>query len=168
MTTTFPPVGVKIGRGDYRPWTEKWLLILSRIKALQAVYSGDTHGLGNLEIDSRALDFFVECDHLRDWLEGDLPALPSITPADIDRHFQSSQALRRCNAVCNSHKHHTRRSGTTARIRDTEMTGGKARVTIEVDWASPSAAMVDALDLAEDCVADWRAFFTAFGIAEPL
>ena len=56
---------------------------------------------------------------------------------------------------------------TVARIRETDVTPTGARVSIEIDWATPRATTVDALDLAEDCVASWRAFFAKFGIAEP-
>ncbi len=52
-------------------------------------------------------------------------------------------------------------------IGDTDVTPNGARVTIEVNWATPQATKVDALDLAEDCVKSWRAFFVRFAIAEP-
>jgi hypothetical protein len=117
------PVGelsLKVTKGDHRPWTEKWLTVLHCFDALRATYSGDARQLGNLEIERRALTFFVECNHLRDWLMEDLTTRPGVARADIDKHFQESVPLRRCNAICNTHKHHTRRAGmTTARIRDT-------------------------------------------------
>jgi hypothetical protein len=106
----------------------------------------------------------VDCDHLRDWLGSD-PTLP-ITSADLDAHVLGSP-LKIGNAICNTHKHHTRRSGTTARIRDTVLGPEVARVTIEIDWATPHATTVDALQLAEECVASWRAFFAQHNIAEP-
>ena len=160
-------VSLKVTRGDQRPWTEKWLAVRHLLGALSDAYSGDARLLGNLEIDGLVLSFAVECDHLRDWLEGDVAALSGATPADIQQHFLSSQPLLTCNAVCNTHKHHTRLSGTVARIRDTDVTPTGARVTIEVDWATPQATTVDALYLAEACVASWRTFFVRFGIVEP-
>ncbi len=113
------------------------------------------------------MTFFVECDHLRDWLDKDVAALAPAPANDIGAHFRASPALCMCNAICNTHKHHTRRSGTTARIRQTSMSPAGASVSIEVDCASPSPTTVDALDLANDCVKAWRAFFTAFRISEP-
>ncbi len=160
-------VSLMVTRGDRRPWTEKWRVVLHCLEELESAYSGDARRLGNVAIDSRVLSFFVECDHVRDWLEGDIASLGGVAPADVASHFQASKPLLTCNAICNTHKHHTRRSGTTARIRDTEVTPTGARVTLEVDWATPHATTVDALDLARDCVASWRAFFTTFGIAEP-
>jgi hypothetical protein len=124
--------------------------------------------LSNLEVDARCLNFFVECDHLRDWLKGDVDvAYQGVTADDVHKHFQSSVALQRCNAICNSHKHHTRSSGITARIRSTSITPHGARVAIEVDWARPSRTTVDALELADDCVASWQDFFKTFGLKEP-
>jgi hypothetical protein len=165
---TVGEVSLKITRGDHRPWTEKWLTILGCLDSLRAAYSGDARTLGNVEIDRRAQTFFVECDHLRDWLKADVAALGGASTADVHGHFQSSTPLQVCNAICVTHKHHTPLAGkTVARIRDTDVTPTGARVSIEIDWATPQATTVDALDLAEDCLASWRAFFSKFGIAEP-
>jgi len=41
-------------------------------------------------------------------------------------------------------------------------------VTIELDWlAREGGRTVDALDLADQCVAEWRRFFKLHGITEP-
>ncbi|MGI8513672.1 MAG: hypothetical protein ACR2NT_00755 [Acidimicrobiia bacterium] len=40
-------------------------------------------------------------------------------------------------------------------------------MTIEVDWATPKATTVDALDLANECIDSWRAFLKDFRIPEP-
>jgi len=168
VATAVGEVSLRITRGDRRPWTEKWQAILHSQKALDAAYSGDARPLGNTEIDGRVLTFFTECDHLRDWLTGDLAALTAVTREDIAAHFRASRPLLICNAICNSHKHHTRPPGTTtARIRETAITPNGARVTIEVDWATPRATTIDALDLANDCIESWRSFLKRFGIAEP-
>jgi hypothetical protein len=160
-------VSLKIIRGDHRPWTEKWLTVLQCLEALRALGSGDVRRLGNAQIDNRALMFFVECDHLRDWLEWDVLALGGAVTADIKNHFQSSQPLVVCNAICNSHKHHTRRSGITARIRETLITPDGAKIYIEVDWATAGATRIDAVVLADQCVSSWRSFFSTSNITEP-
>jgi hypothetical protein len=160
-------VSLKVTKGDDRPWEEKWLEVLKRLDDVRATYSGDARGFGSMEIDRRVEDFFSECNHVRDWLIGDVARLPTVTVAVIDQHFWSSAPLRTCNAICNTDKHHTRSTGATARIRSTDVTPTGARVTIEVDWALPSATRVDALQLADKCVASWRAFFTTHAIAEP-
>jgi len=160
-------VSLKVTKADHRPWTEKWLTVLNALEAFAITYSVDARQFGNIEIESRAMSFFVECDHLRDWLQGDIASLPAVLDNDIENHFKASMPLVVCNAICNTHKHHTRRSGITARIRETSVTPDGARVTVEIDWATPEASLVDGLDLAEDCVKSWRAFFASFGITEP-
>jgi hypothetical protein len=129
----------------------------------------DAKGLGNAEVDARVHHFCGECHDLRDWLNKDITNLPGATRAAVDHHHHTERPLRISSAVANSHKHHTRNpSQTTARIRDTEMTPDRgARVTIEVDWATPHATTVDALDLANECVDSWRGFFNQHGIAAP-
>ncbi len=160
--------GVSIIRGDHPAWTDQRVRVLNCLEALRAVYRSDARSLGNAEVDRRVETFFVECDHFRDRLKKNLDALPNVTEDDVDDHAWSSQALRTCNAICNTHKHHRRdRGSTTARIRETSMLPTGSRVTIEVDWASASAARVDGLELAEDCVKSWREFFAEFGIAGP-
>ncbi len=132
------------------------------------MYTGDDDELGNVKVDNTVYGFFVECDHLRDWLAHDNVNAPQISQSIVDTHRDASPPLQTCSAVCNSHKHHTRRRGqVTARIRDMEITSTAARVTIEVDWSTPSASTVDALDLADQCLASWRSFFSTHGLAEP-
>jgi hypothetical protein len=164
VVTTVESVSYKITKGDNRPWTEKWRLMLHHRDSLARSYAGEDRQ-GNIEAESRAMDFFAECDHLREWLEHD--SALGLNRGDIEAHFQSSSALRACNAICNTHKHHTRRSGTTARIREVNVHPEGVQVTIEVDWTMPSASAVDALNLADECVASWRSFFVANRIIEP-
>jgi len=129
-------------------------------------YAGEPVARGNVEVDRRVQNFFVECYHLRDWLGRD--ARSRISLPSVDKFIEHSQPLARCQAFCNTHKHHTRRPGQMeARIRDTYTGPDGARVTIEIDWASPQAERVDAFDLANDCIESWRAFFRDFGVNEP-
>lgn len=155
---------IDIAQSDHVSWRRKWAGVIGCHDRLKEIYSSPNFAGGNLEADQRALDFFVECDHMRDWLEGDLSSLPGVTPRDLDSHFGSSPPLQVCNAICNSHKHHTRRSGTTARIRNTQIRPDGVSITIEVNWATSAAYTVDALDLADDCVNSWQSFFQRHGI----
>ena len=105
---------------------------------------------------------------ISEWLNGDLANLPGVSAKDIRDHTTKAAPFGLAEAMANSYKHHTRKPGTaTARIRDTSVGPAGARVTIEVNWATPNASTVDALDLANDCVAAWRSFFKRFGIVEP-
>jgi hypothetical protein len=162
-----PDPTVTITRDDHRPWFEKWREVVRTRDQISKVYSERLPSVGNVEVDERVTRFCNECHDMRDWLEGDIGSLAGVTEADITNHARSAASLRISSAVANSHKHHTRASGTTARIRSTRITPQGARVTIEVDWATPAATTVDALDLANDCVASWRQFFANHGISEP-
>jgi hypothetical protein len=157
-------VSLRVTKGDARPWIEKWRRVLQCLTDIDDAYSVRSGRLGNDEVDRRVETFCVECNHLWDWLTNDVGNLPGVSAADIKSHWDQPGTLGICNAMCNSH---TRNRGITARIRSTSITPTGARVTIEVDWASPSATTVDALDLANECVASWRSFFAAKGIPEP-
>ena len=157
-------VGLKVVRGDSRPWTDRWLKILRSLESLREAYALDASAVGIEGVSDRADNFFVHCFHLKDWLVNTGTA----SVADVQAHIDSTP-LRWCDAMCNSDKHHTRTRGVTARIRETSISpeDGRATVTIEVDWAGPTAKLIDALDLAEQCVDAWRQFFAQQGIAEP-
>jgi len=157
--------GIVVTKADNRPWVEKWQMVLHSLDKVCEVYA-NSNGLGTIEIECRVDSFFVECDHLRDWLLWDT-SLPAITETTIDRKVDSTAALSLCRDICNTHKHHTRRSGRTARVRGVAIDAPRATVAIEVDWALPAATTVDALQLAEDCVQSWRDFFDEHGINTP-
>lgn len=168
LTVTIPEPGINVTRNDHRPWYEKWREVVRAHDQIAEVYAGRVPGVGNVEVDERVTRFCSECHDMRDWLVGDLANLPGVTASAITAHATSSPRLQVSSAVANSHKHHTRKAGTTtARIRSTDMAPQGARVTIEIDWASQSATNVDALDLANDCLASWRQFFGSNGIVEP-
>lgn len=160
-------VSYKITRSDHRPWEEKWRLVLHLRQQLAEAYAGNVPKGGNVEIDTHVTSFCVECYHFPEWLIGDLASIPGVSDTAI-RHHKKATPLVIAEAVANSHKHHTRIQGkTTARIRDTSVGSTGATVTIEVDWATPQATTIDALDLADQCVDSWRSFFKQYGIVEP-
>ncbi len=159
-------VSFVITKGDDRPWTEKWQLMLHHLAALERIYSGEGRH-GNLEAESRATSFFVECDHLAEWLWQDVTLRPRLTERVVNDHVETHPSLVTAQDISNTHKHHTRRpEARAARIRKVGL-GDQVRLTIELDWAGPNASTVDALELARQCVADWRGFLTNRGIDEP-
>jgi hypothetical protein len=137
-------------RGDQRPWSEKWQRILRGRDAISEAYAAEGRALGNLEVEGRVTSFFSDCYHLRDWLIGDRGSMPGVTPAGLDEYIRNSYPLSLSQAICNTDKHHSRSRGVTARIRKTVVSPRGARVTLEIDWATPQAAEIDALDLAND------------------
>ncbi|MDH4144125.1 MAG: hypothetical protein OEY23_03040 [Acidimicrobiia bacterium] len=164
---TVPEPTISVTRGDDRPWLEKWREVLRARDQIALVYAQRVAGLGNAEVDERVTRFCSECHDMRDWLLGDIASLPGVAGAEVIAHATSTPPLVVSSAVANSHKHHTRKAGTTsARIRSTNMTPTGARVSIEIDWATPDARTVDALELADDCISSWRQFLVSRGITE--
>jgi hypothetical protein len=148
-----------------RPWTEKWQMVLFRFEDLERCYAGESLR-SSLEAETRANDFFIECDHLRDWLVNDHASVLGLTEGQIRAYVKSSPALQACYDICNTYKHHTRDHGTTARIKDVQIGLGSRWITYEIDWGAPNAWTVDALDLANECVTSWRDFLKTNGISE--
>jgi len=131
MRVDVPEVGVKVTRGDLRPWTEKWQIVRHYRDALAATYSGASGRVGNLEVEGRVQSFFVECDHLQEWLENDVENFAGASKADIQSHVQGSNPLTVCKAISNTRKHHTREWGSTARIRETSTESTGASVALK-------------------------------------
>lgn len=168
LKATLPEPTVRVTRNDHPSWVEKWLEVVRLRDQLTGAYAERLDGIGNVEVDAMVTRFCSECHDLRDWLVGDVAHVPGLTTGVIDAHVQSSAVLQVSSAVANSHKHHTRRPGTTtARIRSTSVTPHGARVEIEVHWASNAATVVDALTLANDCLKDWRDFLVRNGVDMP-
>jgi hypothetical protein len=115
--------------------------------------------------------FFNECYHLADWLIED----PSLSlSADEVWTYMQTEPLATVDAICNTSKHHTRRSrskktppGSTARIRGGAYGVRVARVTIELHFGTPNRQSFDALQLAQEAVQSWRDFLKAHDIQEP-
>ncbi len=116
--------GIKISKDDHRPWVEKWRLVLHHLARLRRYYEEDVPDTGNLDVEAWATSFFVERDHLKDWLCADIPTLGGLTKPEItDYAEETSVPLMQCYAICNTHKHHTRMKPSkqmTARIGTVE------------------------------------------------
>jgi len=177
--------GILLTKDDERPWIEKWQTTRDYRDLLADAYR-DATGLGSRQIEGFATAFFTECDHLRDWLADD-PSLPSISRRKVERYMHRCKPLEYCNAICNTHKHRQRRTKgprrkwwqlwkkkygpplPAARVRQFERNAdvGGATITIEMNWAQDDAFQLDALQLADQCLDCWRAFFATHGVTEP-
>ena len=102
-------VDIQVRRADYRPWEEKWVLILHNRDRLESMYNGQITSAGTLDAESAANYVLMECHNLKDWLKWTLPS--GIKKKDVDDFFHTSTFLMEAAAVSNSHKHHTRQEG---------------------------------------------------------
>jgi hypothetical protein len=166
VAATLHEPSILLTRDDHRPWFEKWREVVRARDLIGEAYHQRLPEVSTAEVEARVTHFFSECHDMRDWLVGDRRGLPAVTIGAIDDHVRSSSPLGIASAVANSHKHHTRDRGATARIRSTQMTPDGARVTIELDWATLEATQLDALEVADECLVSWREFFATHGITE--
>ena len=91
--------GIRIGKGDHRPWLEKWKFVLHHLDRLRRYYESDLPDTGNLDVEAWATGFFVECDHLVDWLSQDISALGGVTDKQIRDFARNTEPLQRCDAI---------------------------------------------------------------------
>ncbi len=175
MKVTVPTPTVIVSPDHHRPWVEKWCSIVRALAAIDDAYDGSTLR-GNVEVEEFVRRFFVECNDIKDWLIGDFADLPgSVSKTKINGHYFKEPSLTLCNAMANTSKHHTRKPSESepnpmsAQIHQTSLTAGlSAKVTL-ASWShsNPTKSLVDARQLAHDCVESWRDFFAAHGMAEP-
>lgn len=148
-------VGVKLTKGDDRPWLAKWRLVLESLKGVEEAYSTPHFSVN--EVEQRALSFFLNCHALAEWLKTRLPN--GITKSDISKYVKKSNVLSACADIANTDKHPKRNHGKTAHVREAQTGKTGASILIEVGWGEPDAEHFDALQLATDCLEAWRTFF---------
>lgn len=165
---TIGRVTARIRHGDHPVWQQEWASVLALLEEIRRLYAVDIDGAGNLGADLRVESFFDQCHHFLEWLWKDPTS--SVSKHDAMGYRQTCPALIWCGCICNSTKHYiiTSEHFVEARIRETEIGEHGIRVIIEIDWARTNSRSVDALALAEDCVASWRAFFAVQGITDPM
>ena len=109
----------------------------------------------------------MSCQHLPEWLTGNLSSLPRVTRSDIQAHEAADVDLKLARDLGNTYKHHTRTVGTEARLGPIDVSNAGYKMTIEYGNPGGTPSTRDALDLAEACVASWRQFLSVRGIQAP-
>lgn len=135
---------------------------------MRAIYSGvwsDSHGRQECEDD--VLSFFVHCYHIKDWIVR-LNKL-GITHRQVDSFIDSKECLSICTDLCNGTKHCTltrpTRTGGQPRVAGKQytssvwLTGSGGGEIIQGKYSIvTSTGIVDALDLAEECMQCWSEY----------
>jgi hypothetical protein len=92
--------------------------------------------------------------------------LRDVGSADALGFVNTDDALRLCDGMAQTTKHHTRqgKDRITARIKSITSVPGGERV--KIGWSSPSVpgGIEDALDLARRCVGAWQRFLQQHGL----
>ncbi|WP_431064831.1 hypothetical protein [Methylotuvimicrobium sp.] len=139
---------------------------LSRVEELyEGVFSSSSHDKDAYDDD--VISFFIHCYHIRDWIIH-LNTL-TITAKQIDGYIDRHKALKVCADLANGSKHckltrslRTERQPQIAgkeRRTSTWITGSgggevmKCKYTIVIN-----TEILDALDLARECVELWKSF----------
>ena len=129
--------------------------MLESLKGLDEAYTKPHFGVN--EAEQRALAFFLNCHALAEWLKTGLPS--GITKNDVSNHVRQSKQLTACADIANTDKHPERNHGKAAHARESMTSKAGASILLEVGWGEPNAERYDALQLARDCVEEWRTFF---------
>ena len=147
-----------VGYAPTPAWTQKWRDVLDGLAEVERLYTlSDTSN----EPARRAVEvFFARCRELADWLQENA----GVPQRDLEILLASDPALKLCDGMAQTTKHHTRRQRqrdpVTARV---SWFHGGPSVRLDIDWstATGNSGTEDALDLANRCVTSWRAFITA-------
>jgi hypothetical protein len=145
-------------------WGEQWDRVQLGLARIQDVYRGRAEPEGTKGAYYDVFTFFVHCHHLADWIEQD-PRVRRSVQRKARAFLNKSSELRICSDLANRSKHSALN---WSRTRDpaTGPSGNDATVMIgrgasHAFRVSSGGAEVDALVLAEKCVAIWAAFIAS-------
>lgn len=141
-----------------RTWQRKWRDVQYARKLILDVYEGQ-----HLDVDDltrRIEGFFKTCYELGDWIEEE-KGLPA------KAYAKTPPTLELCDAIAQTAKHHTRhQSGNPITAVVVELFSDRKGIHGDIAWTSNSGnnGRVDALILADQCVAAWESFFQQNGL----
>lgn len=139
---------------------------LSRIEALyEGVFSSSGHDKDSYDDD--VISFFIHCYHIRDWVIH--LNLLGVTAAEIDSYINQHHALMVCADLANGSKHckltrslrTSRQPHIAGKERQTSTcyTGSEGGEVMKCKYTILSGEeLLDALELAKECVAIWDSF----------
>lgn len=141
-----PPNFTRLGKRDLAPVADilgKWIAA----------------GIEPPELLDSLYTFFQHCYHLKDWIKND-PSCPLRT--SVENFVSASPQLSLCADICNGSKHlnltKPPRSGHKPIVGGVESSMYMGKVTIEKVSVQHGRNFVNAFELAEKCMAEWKAF----------
>ena len=154
---------------EYNPvgsWMDQWRRMMRHLDEIRTLYAR-TGGVDDLT--NAVQQFFVACWHLSDYICKDKVYLPSFDENHVWAYKNADAHLPIAQALANTLKHLERRNPAdpVARVKRTSI-GPPGNFAI-VSYEAPPLLEVelDALKLAEDCVATWERFLAIEGITPP-
>ena len=167
-TAMTPTLG--IGYDKQRPWQEQWRSVLRCREELARCYSGENDD-SRKDWKNVPGDFCKDCWHQKDHLKTD-PTVPASVQGLVEERAKNRKkdgpATRLVGDVANTARHGRREGHTEAYAGEMVVEPSGKKRTFRIDWTDPSGntGNEDSLKLADDAVAEWRAFFSATGLDE--
>jgi|SRR6266487_1571412 len=147
-------------------WQGQWARVQRRLDGVRDVYA-DTPSPGTEGALDSVLCFFEAIHHLRDWLGND-PAI-TVKEADCNALINKNLSLRLCGDLANGSKHLKLTSTWTGDL-STTIPGSEANVLLGPGTVAhrfhveSGGRRYDALQVAEDGVAEWATFLSSRGL----
>lgn len=140
---------------------------------MEGIYGGIFSSLGHDEeaYDDDVISFFIHCYHVRDWIVH-LNRV-GIKAHQVDSYINNHRALRICADLANGSKHckltrslrTDRQPHISGKERQTStwlIGSGGGEVMKRKYAVATSSELIDALELARDCVRLWESYICAF------
>jgi hypothetical protein len=156
--------GLSVTYGPQRPWTSQWLNVLQHLETVEAGCRPESYQ-GNAPLKLAIENFFIQCFHFGDWLWMDQTT--GLTRDKVVDFIRRDSALRICEGIANTSKHHTRRRTSTMTAVVASVSYSESGVWAVIKWTEmPDSGKRDALDLARQCVAAWDGYLKSQGLDE--
>jgi hypothetical protein len=152
--------------GPDRSWVEKWLSVRKQLERVETACS--TSGYKGIDDVKQAFEgFFIECNHMYDWLRRDKST--GLTKSDLDKHIFGDHDLKICRGAANVAKHYVRDDPNAMTARIASVAARPTGVEVKLDWAEGSnSGTEDALDFARRCVVSWEQFLKSKGLSSSI
>jgi len=144
-------------------WNEQWARVNRYFDRFRQMNDGvEGHGEPSDYYYDDMLSFFQNCFHLRDWLEADSFIAVKITKTP-EQYVKDTECLAICADLANAVKHmgltRNMKSGDEPKRanRSLVLTGGSPIVILKAN-IEHKGMMIDAFELATDCMAAWKAY----------
>lgn len=140
---------------------------LTRVKRWYERFSqvdrGRKHDMDAEFYQDEVYAFFLNCYHLKDWIEKDDSVGPE-AKRKVSKFIGTNEDLGLCRDICNGIKHLKLKNGPTPELRGRKLTvvvGGVRETTMSVKYNIETAGgSVDAFSLATRCVQAWEDFIS--------
>jgi hypothetical protein len=155
-----------LGRVELRKFEEQSERVKRWYERFGEIDQGKPHEAHSEYYQDEVYAFFLNCYHLRDWIEHD-PIVPELAKNKVKDFIEHSDCLRICRDICIAAKHVEIRkplSGTRPESRGLKfhlrLGGGQPTLAVKYSVMTGKGLM-DAFELATKCIQEWDEFIRA-------